>query len=488
MLLGFIQLASVASVLTTFAIIVGVLIFFSLMIVVHELGHFWAARWRGLYVDRFQIWFGKPIWKKEINGVTWGLGWIPAGGFVSLPQLAPMEAIEGQADLPPDLPPVTPLDKIIVAAAGPIASFLLAVVFAVVVWQVGKPNMSMDSTLVGFMPPDSPALAAGMKPGDRILAVDGNPVTKWRGNMEGVAEYIQLGENAKVSFLVQRVGVDKPILIESAYIIPETKWYERSALRQVKIAQATSTKVDSVTVGSPAACAGLRKGDEIVAVNGEKIFSVAAVEYAIKEGKPVTLMVKSGAEERTVELTAEIPSNWLGKEGARPILGAAWDLNSGFKMAMEHPTPYAQITQSFKWMGETLKKLFASGSEVGAEHLMGPIGIGHQFFILFSLENGWMIALWFAVVLNVNLAVLNMLPLPVVDGGHIVLNTLEIIFRRPFSTRFLEYLQGGFVLLIMGFFLFITFKDVGALFGGDKDNDLPPPEFTAKCGDGCKSH
>ena len=85
---------SILSVLATIAIIFGVVMLFNFMIFIHELGHFFAARWRGLYVDRFQIWFGRPIWKKTVNGVQWGLGWIPAGGFVSLPQMAPMEAIE----------------------------------------------------------------------------------------------------------------------------------------------------------------------------------------------------------------------------------------------------------------------------------------------------------------------------------------------------------------------------------------------------------
>ena len=185
---------SILSVLATIAIIFGVVMLFNFMIFIHELGHFFAARWRGLYVDRFQIWFGRPIWKKTVNGVQWGLGWIPAGGFVSLPQMAPMEAIEGRAELPKDLKPVTPLDKIIVAAAGPAASFLLAVLFAVAVWMVGKPQVEMGVTTVGFVAPDSPAAQAGILPGDKIVKVDGHPVDKWAGNMEGVRELIMLGK------------------------------------------------------------------------------------------------------------------------------------------------------------------------------------------------------------------------------------------------------------------------------------------------------
>src|SRR5688500_18168825 len=114
-------------------IILGVIVIFNLMIIVHELGHFLAARWRGLVIEKFGIWFGKPLWKKTINGVEYSLGCIPAGGFVALPQLAPMEVMEGKVETPRDqLPPISAPDKIIVAVAGPLFSMLLAVVFAVI--------------------------------------------------------------------------------------------------------------------------------------------------------------------------------------------------------------------------------------------------------------------------------------------------------------------------------------------------------------------
>src|SRR2546423_8213035 len=122
-----------------------VLLLFNLLIFVHELGHFLAAKWRGLRIDRFAIWFGKPIWKKKINGIEYALGWIPAGGYVALPQMATMEAIEGKGESSGQpLPPISALDKIIVAFAGPLFSFLLALAFAVIVWAVGKPVTDDD--------------------------------------------------------------------------------------------------------------------------------------------------------------------------------------------------------------------------------------------------------------------------------------------------------------------------------------------------------
>src|SRR5512143_823434 len=159
------------SILKPVLVALEVLALFNLLIFVHELGHFLAARWRGLKIDRFAIWFGKPIWKTKLNGVEYALGTIPAGGYVSLPQMATMEAIEGKgesSDQP--LPPISALDKTIVAFAGPLFSFLLAVGFAFVVWGVGRPEMSIEnSTTVGWVDPTGPAAKVGLQSGDTIL-------------------------------------------------------------------------------------------------------------------------------------------------------------------------------------------------------------------------------------------------------------------------------------------------------------------------------
>src|SRR3954447_6805422 len=128
-------------------IVLEVVVLFNLLIIVHELGHFLAARWRGLYIEKFGVWFGKPLWKKTINGVQYSLGTLPFGGFVALPQLAPMDIIEGKADMDrAKLPPISALDKSIVAFAGPLFSFLLAVVFAVIIWTVGRPVGEAEAT------------------------------------------------------------------------------------------------------------------------------------------------------------------------------------------------------------------------------------------------------------------------------------------------------------------------------------------------------
>ena len=473
---------TILSTLETAWLIFLVVMFFNVMIFVHELGHFLAGKWRGAYIDRFQIWFGKPIWQKEINGVKWGIGWIPAGGFVSLPQLADMQSIEGEADIPKDLKPLKPLDKVIIAAAGPLASLLLAYFFAVIVWVVGKPVAEMPTTTIGYIPADAPAAQAGLLPGDIIRAIDGQPVTKWMGNMEGVRELVAMSENESIAFTVDRKMADgstHQLTINSGYKLPETRWWQRTAMRQVGIMPESPAIIGDIIPGSPAEQAGLVKGQRIVKLNGTPVYSPAAVLDAAKEGAVELTLQNTDGSETTATLTAALPTNWQGLEGASPIMGFTWG-GGDTSLKTEHPGVQEQINQSFRWMGETLAKVAAPGSSVGMQHLSGPVGIGNYLYQMLSATEGWKLILWFAVVLNVNLAVLNILPLPIVDGGHVVLGTLEIIFRRPVGGKILEWIQTGFMFLILFFFLFVTFKDVGDMVGGEKDASakLPAPVFS----------
>lgn len=465
-----------------------VVLLFNFMIFIHELGHFFAARWRGLYVDRFQIWFGKPIYKKTINGVQWGLGWIPAGGFVSLPQMAPMESIEGDADLPKDLPPIKPIDKIIVAAAGPIFSFLLAVVFAVCVWFAGKPTTEFNVTTVGYIPSDSPAATSGILPGDKILNVDGRPVDRWVGDMVGVRERIMLSEGDKVQFVVQRPGETKPRQLASEFRIPEGKWWQRKQMRQVGIVPASKSVVKEVLPQSPAEMAGLKPGDELTHLNGVKLWSPVAVIDEAKSGRAMELTVSrnGGKEVLSIHVTPKVPVSWEGNKKAKPLTGIAWAPSDDIRDVTIYPTPVEQIGMSLTWMGDTIAKVIAPKSDVGMQHLSGPVGIVSYLYKILYLEDGWKLALWFIVFLNINLAILNILPLPVVDGGHVVLGFSEMIFRRPVGGKVLEFIQMGFVFLLMFFFLIVTFMDVGEFFK-PKEEALPPPSFVVSSNQGAKS-
>ena len=160
------------------------------------------------------------------------------------------------------------------------------------------------------------------------------------------------------------------------------------------------------------------------------------------------------------------------------MLGIAWG-NPNKQVQFEYPNPQQQVSQSLRWMGTTLNKLIAPDSSVGMEHLSGPVGIGSYMYKMMELPAsvGWRLLLWFAVVLNVNLAVLNILPLPVVDGGHVVLGICEMLRGKPVSGKFLDWIMTGFIFLLLFFFVFVTFKDIGDMVGEDEAEQLPEPIF-----------
>jgi len=439
-----------------------VVLLFNLLIAVHELGHFLAAKWRGLKIERFAIWFGKPIWKTRIDGIEYALGWIPAGGYVALPQMATMEGIEGKSETPADqLPNVAPLDKIIVAFAGPLFSFLLAVFFAVVVWGVGKPvSTSGDSTVIGWVDPNGPAAKAGLRPGDQIIEVDGYPVNHYAPpSQDSIKWRVITSEGTNIPIKYIRDGK-----VAMAYPVPyhrPTKWYERKALRQIMIESAAPAIVGETLTNSPAARAGLQPGDQIIAVNGEKIYSYGGVlqlEQDLTNGpiKPVTFTVQRGTNQFDLSLLAAVP---VQPTNAGPSFGIAWQVDTNVTLA--HPNPFEQIRDGADQIFATIGALFERKGEIGVQQLGGPVMIARVYYNLFQDEDGWRRVLWFSVILNVNLALLNLLPLPVLDGGHITLSLIEAIRRRPVQNQILNYIQNSFMILLMAFMVYIMFFDTG---------------------------
>jgi regulator of sigma E protease len=448
-------------VLKVIFILLEVLLVFNLLIFVHELGHFLAAKWRGLKIERFAIWFGKPIWKTKINGIEYALGTIPAGGYVSLPQMATMEAVEGKTQSDAEqLPPISALDKIIVAFAGPLFSFGLAIAFAFVVWVVGRPVSEVETTTtIGYVLTNGPAAKAGLLPGDRILAVDGKPVKKFGGMGESIQWRVIRSEDPSIPVLFVRQGETNRLLVTP--VKEATKAWERKSLRQIQIEPAQPAIIGRLATNSPAARAGLQPNDEVVAVNGLPVFHPALVADFIATNtgpKELKLTVVRDGRPLEVAVTPEIP---LQPDDQRPRLGIVW--SDGGKLRLVHPGPWEQVVDSVGALVSTLDALFSRKSDIKAQHLGGFVKIITVYYILFQSEEGWRLVLWFSVLLNVNLALLNLLPIPVLDGGHIVLALVEAVRRRPVSARLLQYIQTSCAVLLIGYMLYIMFYDVQEL-------------------------
>jgi regulator of sigma E protease len=438
-------------------ILLEVLILFNLLIVVHELGHFLAARWRGLYIERFGVWFGKPIWKKTVNGVQYSLGSLPFGGFVALPQLAPMDIIEGKADLDrAKLPKISALDKIIVAVAGPVFSLLLALFFAGIVWAIGHPVSEGDSTtVIGYVTPGSPAEKAGLQPGDKILSVDGKPVRRFMGMSDSISWDVVRSEGDKIAVKFERDGKVRTVWVEPYKA--ETRGWRRKSVRQLLIYPAETAIIAKVERNTPAAAAGLRPGDIIRGFNQTPIYNpIALLEYINKHPKDQLVL---HVERDGKKLDIPVKPTPLPTEGkVKPRIGIQWDA-SGI-VSIQHPNPIEQVYNSVTSTLKTIGAVASPKSDVKLQHLSGPVGIGRIYYLLFQSERGWQLALWFSVILNVNLAILNLLPIPVLDGGHIVLALIESVRRKPVNMRVLEVIQTSCAVVIIGYMLYITFFDV----------------------------
>ena len=445
--------------------LVEVIVLFNILILVHELGHFLAAKWCGLKIEKFAIWMGKPLWSKKVDGVEYILGSIPAGGYVALPQMAPMEALEGKSDTPrEEIPPATPGQKIIVAFAGPLFSFALALFFGCIVWAVGKPVAYSDATTtIGYVLPNNPAEKAGLKAGDKIVSIQGHEIQRFMGVGNSVIWRIITSTGEKVPFVVERDGKVETFQVEpQADIEKEHHWWQRTPNRKVGIGPADKEVViKKLLADSPAEVAGLKPKDRILSIDGQPIYTSMAIQFWLKDHKdPVTFKIVRDGQEKEIVVPRFLPV--VPKElpdGINPtyLLGIAECENW---VTLAYPSPFLQVRESVDAVTNTISALVTPGSNVGASQLSGPVGIMNIFFVVLSSENGWRLALWLAVLINVNLAILNMFPLPVLDGGHITLSIIEWIRQRPLSMKILEPLQTGCAMLLIGYMIYITFFDL----------------------------
>ena len=445
--------------------VLAMLLLFGASIFVHELGHFLAARAFGMVADVFSIGLGPALWKRKVGATTYKIGWIPFGGYVALPQMDPNSFLEGErsesggredgsADRRPPtidrraLPRVSPWKKIVVSVAGAAGNVAFAFLLATVVWFVGKPSSLQErNAVVGFVATNSPALALGVAVGDEILAIDGQPVATWQQVLEKTA--LAPAARPLVLRLRARDGAEREVALATekspvgVWMLPGLDGMD-------------PCHVAAVYPHSGAAAADLRPGDRIVRFDDQEVFSRAHLSQLVEAaaGRPAAVdFLRDGQT-----MSASVESTW--DEGLqRHLIGIQFNTLADLDYAaLSHPTPWAQVKNHAGAIFSFLRALATPAtSGVAAEAVGGPVLILLMLWLM--LKSSFVLAVWFTGFLNVNLAIINLLPLPVLDGGHVVLSLWEAVARRPASARVVNALANLFAVFFIGLFLLLTFRD-----------------------------
>ncbi len=432
-----------------FVVVLGVLVF------VHEGGHFLAAKAAGIFVHRFSLGLGAPIkWLTFIrNGTEYSISWVPLGGYVKMASQEEDSAsgmLEGTATAS-DVPAGAFFEskpiwvRLVVILAGVTMNFLFAwLVFSGLILKNGKQAL-LVRTIGGVTVDSLPASARGLANlalGDSITAVNGAPVTAWGEIIRGITD-------APTDSIVIEVA-GKPAI---RLMIPSQAASDRMRAA-IALQYYVPAVVGQLEVGLPAERAGLAVGDTILAVDSipVRVWSQAVAAIEARPNRPIRLTVARGAEHRTVSAIS-ITKPGVGPDGRSREVGR---LGVGVAIPPVRSEPVGFFRALKDGMQETVRESTALvgairgilTGQVSTRELGGPIMIGRLAGQTAKL--GWQAFLTFMAIISVNLAIMNLLPIPILDGGQVMFLLGEAILRRPLSVRVRERLtMVGLVVIVL---------------------------------------
>jgi len=441
--------------LVSFVLVIGILI------LIHEFGHFMVARWCGVGVERFSIGFGPVLVRWRGKETEYCLSAVPMGGYVKMVgEENPLEGGGGPVFDPGKAFAMKPLwARFLIVFAGPGMNFVLAaVIFTIVFATVGRP---VWPALIGRVAEGGPAAAAGLKTGDVVTAVDGRPVSHW----EDLERAIAGSGGRALGLVVRRDGREttatvtprRTVVRDPIFREPRDAW-ELGAGSQL------TPQIGSVNPGSPADKAGLRAGDLVLGVAGQPVFSPDELMQSIQKrpGQTFELAVERDGAPRTLAVTATAVKE-KGPTGQEQEIGR---IGVGIVTRVVRYEAYNPVVAV--WYGGvrtwdmtvlTAKGLWKIVSrQIDSSNIGGPIQIaaeaGRQ-----AKEGAASLAL-FTAIISVNLALLNLLPVPMLDGGHLFFFVIEAVMGRPLSLKKRETAQQlGFVLLML-LMVFALYNDL----------------------------
>ena len=436
-----------------------------ILVTIHEFGHYLVARWSGVRILRFCVGFGRPFWSwTDKRGTEFALAAFPLGGYLRMwderdplgEHQLPDNALEG-ADLGKPHGALSPLWKIAIAFGGPFANFVLA---AVVFWFLFVAGTVEMMPMFGAPPEGSPAAQAGMRGGEEVLAVDGVDTQGWQDVTMKLLD--RLGESGEIVLTTRRPGA----ATSTDFLLPIEDW-ERGASepelwKSLGLVRVQPPVIGDVGEGSPAAQAGFKTNDLVVAAGGAAVATwgdwVEAVQAS--PGAELAVQIERKGELRGLTLT---PATRETEDGS--VYGFA-GVGSAQRIANHGPLaalPLALQETSDKTVSilSTIKKMFTGA--VSTRNLSGPITIAQVAGV--TVEQGWRRFVELLALLSLSLAVLNLMPIPMVDGGQIVFFFAELVRGKPLPERVqIIGFQIGLV-LVGGLMILALSNDITRLLG-----------------------
>jgi regulator of sigma E protease len=440
----------------------------ALLIFVHELGHYSVARLFDVKVLRFSIGFGKPLlrWTVGPDRTEWTIAPIPLGGYVRM--LDEREGGPGSvpsADLERAFNRKSLGARAAIVVAGPLANFLLAIALYAALGMVGldEPAPVVDRPVAG-----SPAARAGLQAGDRITAVDGREVRSMSDLRLRLIDPVVERRTARLA--VQRGAASHVVSVDTAGL-PEGE-IERDFMRTLGLEIAGGTvAVGAVMPDGSAARAGLRAGDEVASVDGRPVVRAADLIDVLREsaGREVVLMVRRAGVEQRIAVMPQAQRSDRAEDEGRTIGRIGASLQNRFEMVRVQYGPVEAVvhglrkTWEMSWFSLRMLGKMIVG-DLSWRNLSGPVAIAD--YAGQSAKVGAFAYIAFLALISVSLGVLNLLPVPVLDGGHLVYYGLEAIKGRPLSERFMQVTQKAGLAAIVGLMAVALFNDLSRLFGG----------------------
>jgi regulator of sigma E protease len=447
--------ASVLTVIVAFVVVIGPLI------LLHEWGHFIVARLAGVGVERFSIGFGPVLWRVRGKETEYCLSAIPMGGYVKMmgDEENPLEGGGGGSVDPARAFNLKPVWKrFLIVFAGPAMNLVLAVaIFSSLPIVFGRP---MVPAVVGRAVEGGPAAQAGLRAGDRIVALDGQPVEYW----DQIQSRASDGHGSPLVLTIRRGGEQFQATLRPVRVAGRDELGDARDVWDLGVRDAGPgpARIGELVPGMPAAKASLKPGDLVLAIADQPVSSWEDMAGAISKraGQPTPIMIRRGGETLTITLTPDLVDG-VGRIGIGPV--PALPENVVFVRSWNPLTALRDgVVQTAHWTEVTLKVLWRLLSRhLSPSMLGGPVQIAVVAGKAASL--GLSQLAFLAAILSVNLAVLNLLPVPMLDGGHLLFFAFERVLGRPLSIRKREVAQQvGFVLLML-LIVYVTYNDLARL-------------------------